>query len=96
VHELPPDADAAIEAPARRDARLLAYRDSDHDVRWLELTPLAAAVLDRLAAGEPLGLAVAGACTAHRIAPAAVLADIARLLADLGNRGVVLGARPAP
>ena len=47
VHELPPDEDATDE-PARREVRLLAYRDAAHAVRWLELTPLAAAILERL------------------------------------------------
>ena len=82
-------------APARRDVQLLAYRDAEHVVRWLELTPLAAAVLERLVAGEPLGAAVEHACQAHRVAPAAVLPDVARLLADLGERGVLLGAGPS-
>ncbi|MGD0530321.1 MAG: DUF2063 domain-containing protein, partial [Polyangiaceae bacterium] len=72
---------------------LLAYRDADHVVRWLEVTPLAAAILARLVAGEALGEAVERACAEASTAPAAVLPDIARLLADLGTRGVLLGAR---
>jgi len=91
VHELPASEDAR-EEPARREVHLLAYRDEDHAVRWLELTPLAGAALARLLAGEPLGSAVERACAEHSVAPAAVLADIARLLADLGERGVLLGA----
>jgi hypothetical protein len=53
---------------------------------------------DRLAPGrdrgEPLGAALAPACAAIG-APLtdAVLTDTARLLADLGERGVLLGAR---
>jgi hypothetical protein len=90
VHELPASDDDATEPP-RRDAHLLAYRDADHAVRWLELTPLAAAVIERLLAGEALGGAVQRACADHGAAPAAVLADVARLLADLGARGVVVG-----
>ncbi len=92
VHELPADVEATGE-PARRDVRLLAYRDASHEVRWLELTPLAAAVLERLVGGETLGAAVAGACAAAGVDTGAVLADVARLLADLGARGVLLGAR---
>ena len=92
VHELPADEDATG-APPRRDVQLLAYRDASHVVRWLELTPLAAAVLEHLAAGEALGSAVERACATFSAAPAAVLGDIARLLADLGERGVLLGAR---
>jgi hypothetical protein len=90
VHELPAD-EEALDPPARRDVCLLAYRDAAHAVRWLELTPLAAAVVGRLASGEALGTAVERACAAHAVDPAAVLPDIARLLADLGARGVLLG-----
>lgn len=92
VHELASELEATDE-PARRDVGLLAYRDADHVVRWLELTTLAAAVLERLLAGEPLGTGVEQACAAHGVAPSAVLTDIARLLSDLGDRGVLLGAR---
>ena len=62
-------------------------------MRWLELTPLAAAIVARLLAGEALQAAVERACEEHGTAPAAVAADVARLLADLGERGVLLGAR---
>ena len=89
VHEL--GEDLTVE-PARRDVHLLAYRDADHAVRWLELTPLASAIATLLVAGDPLGEAVAKACAAARALPAPVLPDIARLLADLGERGVLLGA----
>jgi uncharacterized protein len=106
VHELPAhelradelpadagdDAPAVTEEPARREVHLLAYRDADHTVRWLELTPLASAILTRLVAGEPLGEAVASACAAAGVTAASVLPELARLLADLGERGVVLGA----
>ena len=78
VHELPDD-EEATDPPARRDVSLLAYRDATHAVRWLDLTPLAAAILERLVAGSPLGVAVEGACADHQTAPADVLADIARL-----------------
>lgn len=89
VHELPPDADAAVE-PAPRATHLLGYRDPTHAVRWLELTPLASAILERLIEGISLGAAVERACAVHATAPADVLEDIARLLADLGARGVLL------
>jgi uncharacterized protein len=91
VHELTeqsPDGE-----PPRRDVQLLAYRDAEHRVRWLELTPLAADVVERLQSGGTLGDAVQTACAEHGVTPATVLADVARLLADLGARGVVLGAR---
>ncbi len=92
VHELPAADDDASGEPRRRAVHLLAYRDADHTVRWLELTALAAAVVERLFAREPLGAAVQRACQQHGVVPGAVLPDIARLLADLGARGVVLGA----
>ncbi len=92
VHELP-GGDDATDEPPRRDVRLLAYRDADHSVRWLELTPLAATIVDRLAAGEALGAAIELACAGAGVAPPAVLPELARLLADLGNRGVLVGAR---
>lgn len=91
VHELPPS-EEALDPPPRRDVCLLAYRDADHAVRWLELTPLAGAVVERLLAGEPLGTAVERACAASLVAPAAVITDVARLLGDLGTRGVIVGA----
>ena len=92
VHELPGD-ETSTAQPERRDVALLAYRDATHVVRWLELTPLAAAVLERLLSGEALGAGVEHACAEHGAAPGAVLADVARLLADLGERGVLVGAR---
>jgi hypothetical protein len=77
--------------PAPRDVHLLAYRDGEHAVRWLELTPLAASITERLIAGDPLGASVARACREHEalLEPDA----IAKLLADLGFRGILLGPR---
>jgi hypothetical protein len=92
VHELSAD-ERAPDLPPRREVHLLAYRDATHAVRWLELTPLAAAILDRLASGEPLGAVVQSECANREAATTEVLMDIARLLAELGARGVVLGAR---
>jgi uncharacterized protein len=93
VHELLADESGADE-PRRRDVRLLAYRDAEHTVRWLELTPLAASIVEGLIAEKALGAAIADACAAHGTAPAAVASDVAKLLADLGERGVVLGGLP--
>ena len=55
VHEWLEDTEVA---PVRRDVRILAYRDEAHAVRWLDLTPLAASLVDRLLAGDPLADAV--------------------------------------
>jgi len=91
VHRL----DAALEArdePAREPTALLAYRDAEHDVHFLELTPLAAGILGALLRGEPLGQAVVGACAAqgHPLDPA-VTHSTAALLGDLLERGAIVG-----
>ncbi len=92
VHEI--TGDGPLEPPSAREVRLLAYRDAAHRVQWLELTPLAAAILERLVAGQALGVAVEGACAdGGSPAPASVGPEVARLLADLGERGVLLGGR---
>lgn len=79
--------------PAEAEVSILVYRDADHQSRFLELTPLAAAILERLFAGDALGAAMTTACAVkqHPL-DAAVLEGAARLLADLGERGVLLGA----
>jgi hypothetical protein len=91
VHRL----DAALDArdvPERAPTALLAYRDEDHDVRFLELTPLAAAILERLSRGEPLGQGVRGACDAlGATVDAAVIQSTAALLEDLIARRAILG-----
>jgi len=79
--------------PEERPVSILVYRDAEHRTRFLELTPLAAAILERLFAGDPLGTAMVAACEvkAHPLDDS-VLSGAARLLADLGERGVLLGA----
>jgi hypothetical protein len=92
VHLLPADTDDRTE-PEARAVTLLVYRDAEHAARFLELSPLAAAIVERLLSGEPLGQAIASACASEGHAMNdAILADTARLLADLGERGVLLGA----
>ncbi|MDF2692745.1 MAG: hypothetical protein K0S65_1128, partial [Labilithrix sp.] len=87
--------DVAAE-PAERPVSILVYRDAEHRSRFLELTPLAAAILEQLFAGDALGPAMVAACAAkaHPLDDV-VLGGAARLLADLGERGVLLGAREA-
>jgi hypothetical protein len=81
-------------APDPRAVTLLVYRDDAHAARFLELSPLAGAIVEHLAAGEPLGAALGAACAALGFTlDDAILADTARLLADLGERGVLLGAK---
>jgi uncharacterized protein len=94
VHELsdePSDASAWAK-PEQRAVALVGYRDANHAVHWLELTPLAARIVERLGAGDPLGVAITQSC-ADRGA-IADLDEIAGLLADLGARGILLGGRP--
>jgi hypothetical protein len=93
IHELGADPNAT-EEPVQRAVCLLAYRDATETVRWLDLTPLAGAIVARLLSGEALGTAVERACADHTTAPMQVLPEIARLLADLGERGALRsGAR---
>ena len=97
VHELP-EAEADRSEPGQRQVSLLAYRSPEHDVRYLELTPLAHGIVQRLLDGDALGQAVRGAA-AEAASPLteAVLSGAARLLADLAERGVVWGPKtPAP
>jgi hypothetical protein len=91
VHELPDGPDSANDFadPEPRDVALVGYRDEDHAVHWLELTPLAAGIVDRLMAGDPLGVAVERACDEQ--GAGADLKEVARLLADLGAKGILLG-----
>jgi hypothetical protein len=78
--------------PAARAIAVLYYRDEAHDLRTLELTPLAAAIVERK--DLPLRDAIAAACQATSVPMNdEALASIARFLADLGERGVLLGAR---
>jgi hypothetical protein len=66
-------------------------------VRYLELSALAAAILERLHAGrQTLRQAVTSACAAEGVAPdETVLSGAARVLADLAERGALLGPAPA-
>ncbi len=84
----------AADEPEHRPVSILVYRDSAHVSRFLELTPLAAAILERLFAGDSLGAAMVSACESRQHPlDDDVLTGAARLLADLAERGVLLGAR---
>jgi hypothetical protein len=92
VHELPTDPGDRSE-PAARAVDLLVYRSPAHDVRYLETTPAAADILRHLLAGATLTNAVLEAAQSGQALPDdAVLQGTARLLADLAERGVLLGA----
>lgn len=91
VHELPED-EADRSVPEARDVQLLVYRSPEHDVRYLELTPLAFDIVECLQRGDTLGSAVSEAAARHRSPlTEALVSNVAKLLADLAERGVVLG-----
>jgi hypothetical protein len=93
VHELPAD-EADRSAPAAREVTLLAYRSPEHEVRYLELTPLASAIIERLLAVDTLEQAMrAAAASVNSELNEALLASAASLLADLAERGVVWGPK---
>lgn len=92
VHELPESLDDRSE-PVRSETRLLVYRSPEHEVRYLELSPLAFAILQRLVRGRTLRQSLREACEDGDLAlDASVLEGSARLLSDLAERGVLLGA----
>jgi hypothetical protein len=90
VHELPADA-GDRGAPRDGATAILVYRDGEHAVQLLALTPFAAAITERLLAGAPLLDAVRDATSA--LSARAEPLDVARFLADLAARGIVLGGR---
>lgn len=91
IHELSESLDDRT-WPAHSPTQLLVYRSPDHMVRYLELSPLAAAILSRLIAGESLKDSLIGATRASaRELDDATLQGAATLLSDLSARGVVLG-----
>ncbi|AUX45855.1 hypothetical protein SOCE26_073510 [Sorangium cellulosum] len=94
VHRLQ-GGEAARDVPAREPVSLLVYRDAEHEVRYLELTPLAAEILGRLLEGETLRDAVVAGCAAlGRPVDGPVLESTAAFLSDLAERGALLGASP--
>jgi len=90
--------------PGTRDARVVAtrsavlvHRDSDCEVRQLELSPLAADVVESLMADNTLRRAVVRSCQVHGVAmDTDLLEAIARLLADLAERGIVVSSGEPP
>lgn len=91
VHRLSDDPDD-LRAPAPEPVVLLAYRDEAHSVRFLQLTPLAEAVVGSLLAGATVADAVsAGAAAESAPLDDDRLARISALLADLAARKAILG-----
>lgn len=93
VHKLSDDEEDR-RLPAQRPTALFVYRNPEHEVRYLELTPLASAILERLhGRKQALGAAIRDACAeSGDPVDAAVLEGTARLLADLADRGALLGS----
>jgi len=92
VHLLPDDEHDRNE-PAPTPAVLLAYRDAMNRVRYLQLTPLAEALVTALLAGADVQTSVlAGAAAEAAPLDDERLARVSALLADLAERGVILGA----
>jgi hypothetical protein len=94
LHELSDDEEDRT-LPRATPTHLFAYRSPEHEVRYLKLTDLAAQILIRLLAlKEPLGAAIRIACEDRRLPLSeAVLSGTAELLADLAERGALVGAR---
>ncbi len=89
VHRLADDADDRI-APRAEHVRLLAYRDDADQFRLLELERPAAALIDLLMRGRPLGLAAREACHAtEEPISDQVLARQSLLLQELDDRGII-------
>jgi len=97
IHELSESTEAR-ETPRSESTWLFVYRNPDHEVRTLKLTPLAAAILSRLLElQETLRKAVLNACAEHEVPVTQdVLSGTATLLADLSERGALLGKAPRP
>jgi hypothetical protein len=95
VHRLPRRKGDRSE-PDAEPTRLLVYRDAEHKSRYLALTPFADALLHELVverkAVQPALLAAAAAL--GEPLDDDKLGSAAELFADLGERGVCLGAEP--
>ncbi|MBI2389656.1 MAG: hypothetical protein HYV09_08670 [Deltaproteobacteria bacterium] len=103
VHRLPDDDPRAASVPARWPASvvegpfaLCLYRDAaSHEVRVLELSPIAAAILEEVAPGHRAVVeAVRAAAEREGFAiDAPFIEAFSELVADLVERGVWLGSR---
>jgi hypothetical protein len=95
VHRLSDDDDDRT-PPEKQPTTLLVYRNPEHEVRYLELSAMAAAIVGRLLTGEPLGAAIRSAGDeAGTPLTQNLLEATARLLSDLAERGALLGKEPS-
>ncbi len=93
VHRLPED-EADRSTPLAAKTHLLVYRSPEHEVRYLELSAVAHSVLRRLLDGATLREGLVRGCEEEKqTLDDTVLAGTAEVLADLAQRGVLLGAR---
>jgi hypothetical protein len=91
VHKLPDNEDDRS-IPQARPTHILSYRSEENAVRYLELSLVAATVIDGLMNGRALGPAIKQACNkVDQPLTDEVLAGTAQLLADLAERGVITG-----
>jgi hypothetical protein len=82
----------AQDMPENVPTVLFAYRDPEHEVRYLELTPAAAAILEALFGGATLRDAMMNASSSLGLSlDGSMLEGAARLLSDLEERGALLG-----
>ena len=79
-----------------RQTRLLIYRDDEHCVRRLELSPVFFVLFERLFTGEALGASFKHACAATNTPlDERAFAAASALLSALGDAGCLLGAKTA-
>jgi hypothetical protein len=91
VHRLSDD-EADRSVPAREPTMLFVYRSPEHEVRYLELSPLAFGILGRLLVGETLeGALLRASAERGATLDQSVIEGTARLLADLAERGALFG-----
>lgn len=91
VHRLSEDLEN-LSIPEASPVFLLVYRDRNHDLRYLELSTIAFAILQRLLTGGTLQQAIVeGAASGGVPVDDTLLHGIAVLLGDLAERGVLWG-----
>jgi hypothetical protein len=95
VHRLPAKLPTPLPQPDEGDFVLVAWRDAGDRVQVLELEPRAAALLERLLAGQTLREALFGACAAvGETLDDGILQSTALTLADWCDRHLLLGGAP--
>ncbi|HGG57324.1 MAG TPA: DUF692 family protein, partial [Nannocystis exedens] len=96
IHLLPEDCEDRSPAKPQATA-LLIYRDDEHEVRFLHLSPLAAAISELLLSGETVKQAlIAGTSAAGLELDDRVLGRMSGLFADFAERGILLGSVDRP